>query len=114
MHQGVVGILHIRAELGSNLTGSSGRGRESTLCSSQKLQEHVGSQLTGLHAGLVIGVDVNQAGVEALAATPSKEVLIGKMMGSLMSSLYGLAYVLQAKIDKENGGDEATEAPAEA
>ena len=35
------------------------------------------------------------------------------MMGSLMSSLYGFAYVLQAKIDKENGGDDA-EAPAEA
>ena len=64
-------------------------------------------------AGFVDGGVIDQAGVEALAATPSKEVLIGKMMGSLMSSLYGLAYVLQAKIDKENGG-EATEAPAEA
>ena len=55
-----------------------------------------------------------KAGVEALAATPSKEVLVAKMMGSLMSSLYSFAYVLQAKIDKENGGEEATEAPAEA
>ena len=44
--------------------------------------------------------------------TPSKEVLVAKMMGSLMSSLYGFAYVLQAKIDKENGDD--AEAPAEA
>ena len=37
------------------------------------------------------------------------------MMGSLMSSLYGFAYVLQAKIDKENEGGEAAaeEAPAE-
>ena len=67
-----------------------------------------------IKAGFVDGGVIDQAGVEALAATPSKEVLIGKMMGSLMSSLYGLAYVLQAKIDKENGGDEATEAPAEA
>ena len=67
-----------------------------------------------IRAGFVDGGVIDQAGVEALAATPSKEVLIGKMMGSLMSSLYGLAYVLQAKIDKENGGDEATEAPAEA
>ena len=66
-----------------------------------------------IRAGFVDGGVIDQAGVEALAATPSKEVLIGKMMGSLMSSLYGLAYVLQAKIDKENGG-EATEAPAEA
>ena len=67
-----------------------------------------------IKAGFVDGGVIDQAGVEALAATPSKEVLIGKMMGSLMSSLYGLAYVLQAKIDKENGGEETTEAPAEA
>ena len=67
-----------------------------------------------IKAGFVDGGVIDQAGVEALAATPSKEVLIGKMMGSLMSSLYGLAFVLQAKIDKENEGGEATEAPAEA
>ena len=66
-----------------------------------------------IKAGFVDGGVIDQAGVEALAATPSKEVLIGKMMGSLMSSLYGFAYVLQAKIDKENGGEETAE-PAEA
>ena len=67
-----------------------------------------------IKAGFVDGGVIDQAGVEALAATPSKEVLIAKMMGSLMSSLYSFAYVLQAKIDKENGGEEAAEAPAEA
>ena len=67
-----------------------------------------------IKAGFVDGGVIDQAGVEALAATPSKEVLVAKMMGSLMSSLYSFAYVLQAKIDKENGGEEATEAPAEA
>ena len=67
-----------------------------------------------LKAGFVDGGVLDAQGVEALAATPSKEVLIAKMMGSLMSSLYSFAYVLQAKIDKENGGEEATEAPAEA
>ena len=72
----------------------------------------VGDQFE-IKAGFVDGGVLDQAGVEALAATPSKEVLIAKMMGSLMSSLYGFAYVLQAKIDKENGG-EAAEAPAEA
>ncbi len=66
-----------------------------------------------IKAGFVDGGILDQAGVESLAATPSKEVLIAKMMGSLMSSLYGFAYVLQGKIDKENGGDNA-EAPAEA
>ena len=65
-----------------------------------------------IKAGFVDGGVIDQAGVEALAATPSKEVLIAKMMGSLMSSLYGFAYVLQAKIDKENGDE--PEATAEA
>jgi len=67
-----------------------------------------------IKAGFVDGGVIDGAGVEALAATPSKEVLVSKMMGSLMSSLYSFAYVLQAKIDKENGGEEAAEAPAEA
>ena len=67
-----------------------------------------------IKAGFVDGGVIDKEAVESLAATPSKEVLIAKMMGSLMSSLYSFAYVLQAKIDKENGGDEAAEAPAEA
>ena len=67
-----------------------------------------------LKAGFVDGGVLDAQGVESLAATPSKEVRVAKMMGSLMSSLYSFAYVLQAKIDKENGGEEATEAPAEA
>ena len=68
-----------------------------------------------IKAGFVDGGVLDVAGVEALAATPSKEVLVAKMMGSLMSSLYSFAYVLQAKIDKENeGGEAAAEAPAEA
>ena len=69
-----------------------------------------------IKAGFVDGGVLDQAGVEALAATPSKEVLIGKVMGSLQSSLYGFAYALQAIIDKNNEGGEtaAEEAPAEA
>ena len=67
-----------------------------------------------IKAGFVDGGVLDAKGVEELAATPSKEVLIARMMGSLMSSLYSFAYVLQAKIDKENGGEEAAEAPAEA
>ena len=66
-----------------------------------------------IKAGFVDGGILDKAGVEALAEIPSKEVLVAKMMGSLMAPLYGLAYVLQAKIDKENGGEEAA-APAEA
>ena len=57
----------------------------------------------------VDGEVLDANGVNALAAIPSKEQLICKMLGSLMSPLYGFARVLQAKIDKDTEG-----APAEA
>ena len=68
-----------------------------------------------IKAGFVEGGILDAAGVEQLAAIPGREQLIAKMLGSLMSPLYGLAYVLQAKIDKENegAGDTAEAAPAE-
>lgn len=53
-----------------------------------------------IKAGFVDGKILDAAGVNELADLPSKEVLIGKILGSLQSSLYGLAYVLQAYIDK--------------
>ncbi len=72
-----------------------------------------------IKAGFVDGGMLDQAGVISLAETPSKEVLIGKMMGSLQSSLYSFAYVLQAIIDKDGEAAPAEEAapakpPAEA
>ncbi len=54
-------------------------------------------------AGFVDGKILDKAGVEELAKLPSKEILIGKMLGSIQSSLYSLAYVLQAYVDKEAG-----------
>ncbi len=65
-----------------------------------------------LKAGFVDGEILDVNGVKDLAETPSKEVLIGRLMGSLQSGLYGLAYGLQAIIDKKESGEEA--APAEA
>ncbi len=64
-----------------------------------------------LKGGFVDGKVLDKSGVAELASIPAKPILVGKMLGSLQKSLYGLAYVLQAKIDKENGG---AEAPAEA
>ena len=67
-----------------------------------------------IKAGFVDGNVVDAAAVLELASIPGKEQLIAKMMGSLMSSLYGLAYVLQAKIDKDSAAADApVEAPAE-
>ena len=60
-----------------------------------------------LRAGFLDGAVVDAATVEALADIPPKEVLIGKLLGSIQSPLYGLACGLQAIIDKSG------EAPAE-
>ncbi|MEA4832888.1 MAG: 50S ribosomal protein L10 [Oscillospiraceae bacterium] len=68
-----------------------------------------------IKAGYVEGEVIDADGVKELAAIPPKEMLIAKLLGSLQSSLYGLAYVLQAKIDKENEASASAEAaPAEA
>lgn len=63
-----------------------------------------------LKAGFVDGSALDAKGVEALAAIPNKEVLIGKLLGSIQSPIAKLAIALQAVIDKQNGG--AEEAPA--
>ena len=62
-----------------------------------------------IKAGFIDGGVIDAAAVNELASTPSKEEMLCKIMGSMMGPLYGLAYVLQAKIDKEEAG-EATEA----
>ena len=62
-----------------------------------------------IKAGFIDGGVIDANAVNELASIPAKEVLIAKMLGSMQSSLYGLAVALQAVVDK-NGG----EAPAEA
>ena len=64
-------------------------------------------------AGYLDGKVVDKATVEQLASIPSKEVLIAKLLGSIKSPLYGLAYALQAVIDKDGEGA-APEAAEEA
>lgn len=65
-----------------------------------------------LKGGFIDGEVIDTAKVEALAATPSKPVLVCKIMGSMMSPLYGLAYALQAIIDKDGEAAPAEEAAA--
>ena len=62
-------------------------------------------------AGYLDGKVVDDATVKQLADIPSKEVLIAKFLGSIKSPVYGLAYALQAVVDK---GGEAAPAAAEA
>ncbi len=63
----------------------------------------------GAYAGKVL--DAN--GVKALAAIPSREVLIAQVAGLLKSPIQRLAGVLAAVAEKKGGGAEAA-APAEA
>ena len=64
--------------------------------------------------GYLDGKVVDKATVEQLAAIPSKEVLIAKFLGSIKSPLYGLAYALQAVVDKDGEAAPAAEEAAPA
>jgi len=74
-----------------------------------KIVKQFADKIEGLNikAGYIDGEVIDAKGVVALAEIPSKEGLIAKLLGSIQSPLYGLAYVLQGKIDKENGEGEA-------
>ena len=65
-------------------------------------------------AGYLDGQVVDKDTVNKLADIPSKEVLIAKLLGSIKSPLYGLAYALQAVIDKDGEAAPAEEVAAEA
>ena len=59
--------------------------------------------------GYLDGKVVDKATVEQLADIPSKEVLIAKLLGSIKSPLYGLAYALQAVVDRDGEAAPAAE-----
>ena len=67
-----------------------------------------------IKAGFLDGAVMDKAQVLELADIPSKEILIGRIIGSLMSPLYGFAYGLQAIIDKSGEAPAAAEEAAEA
>ena len=64
-----------------------------------------------IKGGIVNGKVADAAAIDALAELPPKEVLIARMLGSMMSPISGLAIVLD-QIAKKNGGETA-EAQAE-
>lgn len=66
-----------------------------------------------IKAGFVDGKSMTADEVLALAAVPSKQILVGKLLGGMRSPLNKLAMVLQAIIDKEPAAETA-EAAAEA
>lgn len=55
-----------------------------------------------MKSGYIDGAYVDADGMKALAAIPSREVLLSRMVGSLLSPISKLAYVLDAIAKKEN------------
>ena len=83
------------------------------------------SRILRVRGGLVGQRLVDEGGLAAIAALPSREVLIGRVVGQIQAPLYGLvgvlsgairqfAYVLQARMDQLGGVPDgaAAEAPA--
>jgi large subunit ribosomal protein L10 len=64
-----------------------------------------------IKGGAYAGKALNAEGVKALAAVPSREVLLSQIAGLLMSPVQRVAAVLAALAEKQGGG---AEAPAEA
>ena len=79
--------------------------------SAAKIAKEYADKIEGfeIKAGYVDGQVLDAAGMIELASIPSKEGLIAKLLGSIQSPLFGLACVLQAYIDKQNGGEAAAE-----
>ena len=55
---------------------------------------------------MVDGQLLDVKGVEALASIPSREVLLAKIMGSMMSAVSKFVYVVEA-LRKKQAGEEA-------
>ena len=64
--------------------------------------------------GAYAGKALDANGVKALAAIPSREVLIAQVAGLLKSPMQRLAAVLAAVVEKQGGGAEAPAADASA
>ena len=65
-----------------------------------------------IKGGIVEGAVTNAKDLDAIADLPSREVLIARLLGSMMSPISGLAIVLD-QIAKKQGGAAAEEPDAE-
>jgi large subunit ribosomal protein L10 len=65
-------------------------------------------------AGAYAGKALDANGVKALAAIPSKEVLLAQLLGLMQSPISRLARVVAAIAEKKGGGAEEAPAAAEA
>ena len=81
-------------------------GMEDAVAPAKVLTEFIKkTKKTEVKCGLLDGQILDAAGVEALAAIPSREVLIAKIMGSMMSAVSKFVYGVEA-IRKKAAGEE--------
>ena len=81
-------------------------GYEDAIAPAKVLSEFVKkSKKMTIKCGVCDGAYLDEAGVQALANTPSREVLIAKIMGSMMSSVSKFVYALEAIRKKQAGGE---------
>jgi large subunit ribosomal protein L10 len=107
-------------EFGDVLTGMTAVAISSDEVSAAKVLKEYDDKVEtfSIKAGICDGKVMDRDEVLALAAIPSREVLISKMLGSLNGPLYKLAIALQAVVDQGGAAPKeeapAAEAPAEA
>jgi large subunit ribosomal protein L10 len=81
-------------------------GYEDAVAPAKVLSEFIKkSKKMSIKCGVCDGEYIDEAGVQALANTPSREVLIAKIMGSMMSSVSKFVYAVEA-IRKKQAGEE--------
>lgn len=71
------------------------------------------SKKAAYKTGILDGAELSPAKIQALGDLPSREVLLATLLGTINGAGAALARVIQAYVDKENGGAEAETASAE-
>ena len=68
------------------------------------------SKKAAYKAGILDGATLTPEKITALGDLPSREVLLATLLGTINAAGSALARVIQAYVDKENGGSEETPA----
>ena len=71
------------------------------------------SKKAAYKAGILDGAELAPEKIKALGDLPSREVLLATLLGTINGAGSALARVIQAYVDKENGGAEQENASAE-
>ncbi|MDO5450258.1 MAG: 50S ribosomal protein L10 [Akkermansia sp.] len=85
---------------------------ESDVCSAAKVINTFAkaSKKAAYKAGIMDGAELDAAKIQALGDLPSRDVLLATLLGTINGAGSALARVIQAYVDKENGGAEETSA----